>query len=69
VRDEEMKINVKLLSAIREKGLRQQDFALAVGDHYTFISRVINGWMNLDEERKAKYARTLGKNVEELFED
>jgi len=64
-----MKANIKLLAAIREKGMRQVDFAKAVGDHHTFISRVVNGWINLDEPRKARYARALGKKTSELFED
>ena len=63
-----MKQNLKLLSAIREKGMRQKDFAMAVGDHHTFISRVINGWVNLDFPRKIKYAKILGKKVNELFD-
>lgn len=63
-----MEQNLKLLTAIRERGMRQVDFAKAVGDHFTFVSRVINGWINLDEGRKVKYATTLGKSVQELFD-
>ncbi len=63
-----MKPNLKLLIAIRERGMRQVDFAKAVGDHFTFVSRVVNGWVNLDPAREAKYARTLGKKKEDLFE-
>ncbi len=63
-----LKQNIKLLSAIRERGFRQVDFARVVGDHHTFISRVINGWVNLDDARKAKYARALGKESKELFD-
>ena len=61
--------NIKLLSAIRERGFRQNDFARVVGDHFTFVSRVVNGWVNLDEARKARYAQTLGKKPSELFGD
>ena len=64
-----MKQNIKLLAAIRECGFRQNDFARVVGDHETIISRVINGWHNLDDRRKAKYARALGKKPSELFDD
>jgi hypothetical protein len=63
-----MEQNLKLLSGIRKKGLRQVDFARLVGDHHTFISRVVNGWINLDEGRKQKYADALGMKVSELFE-
>lgn len=62
-----MKQNLKLLLAIRERKMRQSDFAKAVGDHFTLISRVVNGWVNLDEKRKAKYTKTLGKTVQELL--
>ena len=62
-----MKPNINLLAAIRQKGMRQKDFAKKVGDHHTFVSRVINGWINIDEVRKAKYAQVLGCKVEDLF--
>jgi ribosome-binding protein aMBF1 (putative translation factor) len=62
-----MKTNLKLLTAIRKKGMRQKDFAKVVGEHETFISRVVNGWINLDEVRKAKYAKMLGCTVDDLF--
>ena len=64
-----MKTNLKLLTAIREKGMRQKDFAKAVGEHETFISRVVNGWINLDEVRKARYAKMLGSTVDYLFSE
>lgn len=64
-----MRQNLRLLMAIRERGMRQVDFAKAVGDHFTFVSRVVNGWVNLDVKRKLKYAKVLGKPVKELFED
>jgi len=63
-----MKQNLRLLTAIREKGMRQHEFSEKVGDHFTFVSRVINGWINLDENRKENYAKVLGKKKEELFE-
>ena len=63
-----MEQNLKLLTAIRQRGMRQTDFAKAAGDHFTFVSRVINGWINLDDRRKSKYAKILGKEVQDLFE-
>ena len=59
--------NLKLLVAIRRRGLRQGEFAKLVGDSASLISRVINGRENLDEERKLRYARTLKCHPEELF--
>ena len=62
-----LQINFELLFAIKRKGLTQLKFAELVGDHFTFVSRVINGWQNLDEKRKVKYAQVLGQKVEHLF--
>lgn len=62
-----MRQRIELLAAIREKGLRQKDFARLVGDHPTFVSRVIRGWWNLDERRKKRYAKVLGKSMEQIF--
>jgi hypothetical protein len=61
--------NIKLLSAMRENGLRQRGFAKRVGDHESFVSRVVNGWVNLDKDRKKKYAKILKKKVEDIFSD
>lgn len=63
------KPNLNLLVAIREKGLRQRDFCKLVGDDDAIVSRAINGSFNLDESRKIKYAKALGKRPEELFKD
>ena len=63
-----MKQNLKFLTAIRERGMHKVDFAKAVRDQFTFVPRVINGGINLDEDRKSKYARALGKTVQELFD-
>ncbi len=64
-----MKANIRLFIAIRAKGLRQRDFARLVEEHESVISRVVNGWWNLDEGRKAKYARALGCDVGDIFDD
>jgi hypothetical protein len=42
-----IKQNLKLLMAIREAGMRQVDFARAVEEHFTQVSRVVNGHENL----------------------
>jgi transcriptional regulator with XRE-family HTH domain len=60
-------INFELLKAIREKGLRQRDFAHLAGEHESVISRIINGTWNVDRMRKIKYSKILGKKPEELF--
>jgi transcriptional regulator with XRE-family HTH domain len=63
-----MKMNFNLLKAIREKGLRQRDFAKLVGDSESVVSRAVTGTWNLDALRKIRYAKALGKSVDELFE-
>ena len=64
-----MKQNIKLLTAIREAGLTQQEFAKRVKDDPSFVSRAIRGWFNLDSERKRRYSQVLGKPVQELFSE
>ena len=64
-----MKENLKLLNAIRSKGLKQKDFAILVGDKDSMVSGVIRGRLNLDDKRKIKYAKVLNCKTEELFEE
>jgi ribosome-binding protein aMBF1 (putative translation factor) len=64
-----MQENLKLLNAIRTKGLKQKDFARLVGDKDSMVSGVIRGRLNLDDEQKIKYARILDCKIEELFEE
>ncbi len=61
--------NLKLLMAIREKGLTQKQFAKLVGDPETSISRVVRGYFNLDDQRKRRYAEALGKRVADIFQN
>ncbi|BBO72768.1 hypothetical protein DSCW_01850 [Desulfosarcina widdelii] len=63
-----MHFNTSLLVAIKEKGWTQKEFSAIAGDHPTFVSRVINGWINLDDARKAKYAKVLDCEVGDLFD-
>jgi transcriptional regulator with XRE-family HTH domain len=60
-------MNFELLRAIRENGLRQRDFARLVGEHESVISRIISGTWNIDQIRKIKFAKVLGKKPEDLF--
>ena len=61
--------NFKLFKAIKEKGLTAREFSRLVGDDESYVSRIINGKWNIDEMRKIKYAKVLGKKVEALFEN
>jgi transcriptional regulator with XRE-family HTH domain len=60
-------MNFELYKAIREKGLRQRDFARLVGDHESVVSRIVNGVWIPDELRKVRYARALGRKPDEVF--
>jgi len=62
-----MEQNLKLLTAIRKKGMSQKDFAKKVGEHETTISRIICGWFNIDDAKKEKFARILEREVNEIF--
>jgi transcriptional regulator with XRE-family HTH domain len=62
-----MKQNLKLLVAIREKGLTQKAFAELVRINPTIVSLVLRGRFILDEDQKVKFAEALGKNPDELF--
>lgn len=62
-----MSTNWALLMAMHDSGLRQRDFARVAGDHESLISRVVNGVWNLDEILQTRYAKALGKRIEDLF--
>jgi plasmid maintenance system antidote protein VapI len=47
----------------------QADFALAINEDETLISRVIRGRRNIEPERKIKWAKVLGCKVKEIFDD
>jgi transcriptional regulator with XRE-family HTH domain len=61
-------INFALLRAIKESGFTQRDFSTLVGDHESVVSRIVNGIWIPDPVRKLRYAKILGKKVENLFD-
>lgn len=62
-----MSTNWALLMAMHDSGLRQRDFVRVAGDHESLISRVIIGVWNLDEILQTRYAKALGKRIEDFF--
>ena len=62
-----MNFNVKLLGALKERGISQRGFARMVGEPEAKVSRVINGLWNIDQANKQKYAKVLGLHVEDIF--
>ena len=66
---ETMKPQIKLLLTLKELGIRQREFARLAGENQGQLSMMINGKMFIDEHRKIKFARLLGKTVEDLFDE
>lgn len=64
-----MKQNLKLLVAIRERGLKQCEFAKKVGEDPSIVSRIIRGVWNPNDQQKTRYARTLRKSIRDIFGD
>jgi transcriptional regulator with XRE-family HTH domain len=62
-------VNFELFKAIREKGLRQKDFAQLVGENPAKVSMIVNKKWVPDEMTKIKWARALKKEAEELFKE
>ena len=61
--------NLNLLLAIRKKGFRQVDLARMLNVHPSVVSNVIAGRWNLSIDQKERYAKALGKRVEDLFDE
>ncbi len=60
-------INFELLRALKDKGLRQNEFARLVHEDPATVSRVINSILMPKPQRRRKYAHVLGKTVDELW--
>ena len=63
-----VKKNLKLWMAIKEANLSQRKFSQIVDEEESHISKVVNGWMLIPDEKQEKWARVLGRKPEELFE-
>ena len=59
------RLNLKV--AIWQTYGTQKAFAAIVGDDEPTVSKVVQGRLNLSAAHAARYARALGKRVEELF--
>ena len=60
-------MNLKLKIKIIERFGTQADFAQAVNENESLISRVIRGRRSLADERKKRWAGALGCDVKGLF--
>jgi transcriptional regulator with XRE-family HTH domain len=62
-------MNRRLKSSIYLRFGSQEDFASAVKENPSVVSRVIRGRMQLSAEKMARWAETLGFEIEYLFPD
>jgi transcriptional regulator with XRE-family HTH domain len=56
-----------LRRAIYDKYFNQNEFAKVASAHFSTVSAVISGRLNPTDVQKEKWAKLLGKSVEELF--
>ena len=62
-------MNIILKTKIIEKGLSQLQVARDVGVSDSYLSKVINGWIDPPVRVKTRLAGILGCKVKEIFPD
>jgi len=62
-------MNMGLKIALIERGLRQIELSHLLGCDPAKVSKIVNGWIEPDEDLKREIARFVGRPVEKLFED
>ena len=60
-------MNIELKTRIIKKGLSQLKVARDAGVSDSYLSKVINGWVDPSDEIKAWLAGVLGCTIEEIF--
>lgn len=60
-------MNVSLKVAFVSKGVRQIEAAQDLRLDPAKLSKIVNGWVQPDNQTKLEISRYLGKSVEELF--
>jgi len=60
--------NLKLRARIIEHFGLISDFAEAVGDDVSVVSRIVNNRLKISRERAEKWSRVLGADLMELFD-
>lgn len=60
-------MNIRLKTKIIERGLSQLRVARDAGVSDSYLSKVINGWLDPSNEIKARLASVVGCTVEEIF--
>lgn len=60
-------MNIRLKSKILEQGLSQLQVARDAGVSDSYLSKVVNGWIEPPNEIKARLASVVGCAVKEIF--
>ena len=56
-----------LKKLIRDKYDSQIAFSVAVKEHDSLVSQVVNGWKQVPKSRQATWAKALGCKVKDIF--
>ena len=62
-----MGINFKLLCMIKERRITQKKLGELSGINQNFISMIVRGRYNPDEEQKSKISKALKVKIKEIF--
>jgi hypothetical protein len=63
------RVNLKLKGAIVSRFEKQVNFATAIKEDETYVSRIVQGRRRLPVEKQERWASFLGQKREDLFED
>jgi hypothetical protein len=63
------KINRRLKARIIRVFGTQGDYAQEIGEDETLVSKVICGWRTLSLEKQKEWAKPLGRNPQDLFNE
>jgi transcriptional regulator with XRE-family HTH domain len=60
-------MNLPLKIALLERGFRQFDLSKLLGIDPAKLSKIVNGWIQPDDQTKQEISRYLGKPIDHLF--
>lgn len=61
------KRNLDLEVAIRKRFRSFTAFSWIIEEHVSVISRVLNGWQTIGEDKQEKWAKALGCQARDIF--
>jgi plasmid maintenance system antidote protein VapI len=62
-------VNLSLKLKILENFPTQADFAQSIGEHESFVSKIIRGRRELETNKQIKWAKALNSTPKELFNE